>query len=550
MIKMVTKKEYNELFPMSEKKESSTENLDELAKSAVKHDAEISQKEPSEAGKRSKKKAKKLKSPTSGMQIHVMKVIIHETINVYSKFKAESPVTVEPLYRIAYATLPNSNRKLTIFDKEFHLSKGFTEVALKFAPKTFKSKLEGSNEWENFGEIFITTFPFDVIEIISKLNWKNFISYFVDDTGHKSEIITEIAKAHLVSCKEQDLNNHMICLTNSGSGKSTTYERITGESPSNDVSEAGMFGSIEQSDKGYKGIQGNLSGEGIAVFDEFPEVKYSIVNRMLNYLESGKTVRKLVVEVHCEGTKSVIFLGNYTNLNERDFVTSIVGLATEKDLERVGRRFGHIIFDELAQVPKRKGVDYDKTTTDRLIVKYALELAEPKIVKIFKRYRDWMGTENMQYEQDVAEVSKVCKDPRIRSFLKGCAIQTPRLRCAGLKRAIIENLDQILMGEKFEDVCTKLIEPDMNRFYEQFKNYNLNSFYNLRYDKVMFLKKNYHEGMTTDEMKELALRTGISVATAYRWLKIAEKEYNPWRGDKVETEAKEGEGDWKKDIKT
>jgi hypothetical protein len=471
---------------------------------------------------------------------NIMKIMVHETINVFSSFRSKSPATVEPLYRIAFASLPNSNTFLTIYDKKFRMAKGFCEISLKFAPKNFSSRLENYASWKQVqvGDIFIVTEPFDVLEMMKGAKWKKIVDFLADDTGKKSPVLTDIAKATIIPFGNQRLNNHGIILTNSGSGKSTTFENVTGFEPATDVSEAGMFGTAEQGAKGgYRARAGFLDGDGIAIFDEFPEYDYTVVNRMLNYLESGRTSRILVVPIECIGNKTVIFLGNYDSLNEGEFIKSIVGLATGKALDRVGRRFAHIVFDELNTLSKEP-IDEKKMLECRMIVRYAIDFAKPKIDKVFDKCRDWMGVLDEDYKKDVMEISDLCKDTRAKDFLRGCAIQSPRLKCSAVKRSLIEHLDKLILLP-FKEAWEKFVEPDIKVFYERFKRYNLDSYYNFKYDKVIYFKKEFKEGMTEAELQALADKIGVSLRTIYRWKSIPDKRFNPWK------EVKENEGSWK-----
>jgi hypothetical protein len=461
-------------------------------------------------------------------------------LNVFSSFRSKSPATVEPLYRIAFATLPNSNTFLTVYDERFRINKGLCEVALNFAPKNFASKLENYASWKpaQAGDIFIVTEPFDVEEMMKGLKWGKILNFLVDDTGMKSPVLTDIAKSVLIPSPDQRVNNHSIILTNSNTGKSTTFENITGSEPATDVSEAGMFGSAEQSGKGFRAIVGFLDGEGTAIFDEFPEYEKTVVNRMLNYLESGRTSRMLVVPVECVGSKTVVFLGNYDNLNEGQFIKSVMGLATGKALDRVGRRFAHVIFDELNTLTK-KPIDEQKMLESRMIVRYAVDFAQPMIDKVFKKSKVWARAIDEEYKKDVLEMAELCRDDRAKDFLHGCSIQSPRLKCAAVKRAVIEHLDKLILLP-FKEAYEKFIKPDFENFYGRFKRYNLESFYNFKYDKVVLFRKEYREGMTEEELQALAKKIGVSRATLYRWKSIPAKKYNPWKGDK-----KNEEGSWK-----
>ena len=234
--------------------------LDELTKTAVKHEEKI-EKEPSEAGKKSKRRSKK---GIEKLEMKIMRLTVMDTLNIFEQPKSSSALTAKPLYRVAWATLPNSNQFFTIYDKTFKINKGYCEIALKHASKNFKARLKESGGWNARGLMTIPTMPFDVKGELRKINWKEKLDFLIDDTGKKSEALKDIAKSSLINQSEQNIQPNGIILTNSGSGKSTTFRNITGNEPATNVSEAGLIGSAIKTEKGWETTVGYLDGEGLA----------------------------------------------------------------------------------------------------------------------------------------------------------------------------------------------------------------------------------------------------------------------------------------------
>lgn len=469
----------------------------------------------------------KPEKPPKMPKAEVMQVMVNNTLNVFSDPQGKSKnLDAKPLYRIAFATLPNSNQALTIYDKSFKVEKGFNEIALKCPPKNFLISLEKHEVWDkemHGGQIYVRTSPIDIHEALSCIRWRDYLENFIDDTGKKSQIIKDLAKINLIPYKRQNLNPHAIILTNSGTAKSTTFSKIMGEEPASSTSEAGMFGSVEEVNGQRRPIVGSLAGEGMAVFDEFPDIKYTLVNRMLNYLETGETIRKLVVEINCSGSKTVTFLGNYTELTEEDFMKNIVGLATEKALDRVGRRFGFIIFNELPKIDKSRDFDLDETSQQRSIIKYAVEHASRKIDSIMKNARKWMGEQDSEYEMKVLDIKKMCADERVKHFLEGCMMQTPRIKCGAAKLTIIENLDLIISSKSLKTLYKQVLKPQIEANYDKLKQYNLDSFLNFKHEKFLKFKIDYEEKtkdgyvMSYDEFKNFIRAHDISERTGYNY---------------------------------
>ena len=453
---------------------------------------------------------------------NITQFLVKDFTNIYSTFTSGSPVSVSPLYRVIYGNLPGSERGLTVVDKKFRISLGMHELCLKRPSKHFKDKLPGSESWDVEGELLMPTYPFNIPERMKKGNWREIIHFLVDDTGKKSECLVNIVLSHLVWCPYQNLNNHAIFLTQTSTGKTNTYLRVTGQEPATDVSLAGMFGTADKTDgHGWEQVPGSLEGSGLMVYDEFPEQDYAVVHRMLNYLESGETRRDIVSHVVCKGSKTVVFLGNYDKFTEDDLLSKIVGLATGKALDRVGKRFAHIIYSNLAEITPLP-VKMDKLIQARIFINYALEYAEPKVNKIFNRAWKWMSQEDSDYAVKVHEIAKYCKNQKVRQFLDGCAIHSPRLRCAAVKRAIIEHLDEIILTKK--SLYNVVLVPDILRFYEEFKEYNLQSFRNFESDEKRKFLTEYKAGVSVVELQAKANELGKDVTTLYRWLKEAGKD--------------------------
>jgi len=318
-----------------------------------------------------------------------------------------------------------------------------------------------------------------------------------------------------INCPFQEYNNHAIILTNSGTGKSTSFERITGELPAEGFSVPGLLGAAEQSKGGkWTVTTGSLSGSGTAVFDEFPNKKDPIVPALLGYLRKGQGNRELAARVNCNGTKAVVFLGNYNKLCAEDLQSNIVSLATSKALDRVSNRFGHILYGYFKPVGEHKENEF-KSFYYRTIINYMILKNERKINSLFRRAESWIQKSDKKYSEFALNYSEYVKYDSMRSFIRGFAAHIPRVRCGGLKRAILEHLDKIDETLSTKIVWKELIKPSAEHYYTLFKQLNKETIKKLEIDRKTLFKKSIEKHLSK---KEICYICGITLPTYKSWL--------------------------------
>jgi len=61
----------------------------------------------------------------------VLPFIVDDFIDVFDKKIVTSVSEHKAIYRIAFASLPNSDDKFTIFNKKRNITKGFNEICIK-----------------------------------------------------------------------------------------------------------------------------------------------------------------------------------------------------------------------------------------------------------------------------------------------------------------------------------------------------------------------------------------------------------------------------------
>lgn len=466
------------------------------------------------------------------MKKEIVQIVLRKHRNIVKTRGGKNRIEqVKPLYQLWFGELPATQKKYTVVDKNFRLQhRGKQNLVLYNPTEKQKEKLLEYEQWKGDveGTVVFLVDSYNARQEFRRLQekgecWKDLVDRFVDDTEEgKSPVMVDVVKAHIVSVPRglgsfQKYNNHSIVLAKSKTGKTVSFQRI-GCFPSQDPTVAGMIGSVE---KDYVTvIQGTLNGSGLAVYDEFPEWGDPVVNHLLNYLEIGETIRELVTSVECRGNKALVFLGNYDRFTENDFLKNIQGLATGKSLDRVGSRFAHIIFQELRpvvpQFSDNKFVGYM-----RKLVESTLNQHERKIMWIMKYAEKWFSRRDGDYEGKLNDLIFCVKDRRIKMFLDGCRFHVPRLKMGALKKAIIENLDRIVLC--YSKTLKRDVLEEAKRNYETFKLYNLDSFDNFVYDKKLKFRTLVDSGLTR---KQIVLELHISRDTFYRWKKQLKGEHS------------------------
>ena len=465
---------------------------------------------------------------------------IKERIFSYSLGTEGRNYVAKPLFAVLKGNLVNSKTTFTVVDPTFTVERGIAEISVdalkneeKYLKKRFKdSKTILENNSEHLG---ILVDSFDAKKVFERLGqegvkWPEMVNYLLDDTGTKDERIINLVKSQMVRFPLsehmlwQPFNNHAICLTNTGTAKTTTYTRI-GIKPSSDYSVPGLVGTVKE--KGEVQL-GTLAGTGTVALDEFTEEVNSnnteIVNHILDYLEQGYTKRSLSTPIECVGTKAVTLLGNCSDLNPKpsEFRKAIVKIATADSLARVGRRFGLIYFGNDFKKVQNKRRDIEAVSKLRVLINSALNQNEVKIKRILNMCLDWLEEEDKEYKEKVMSYSRHCSENLLNEFIYGNARASSRIKMAGLKQAIVDNLDKITISKGYKKLVNEVILPEAKKNYQKFKEYNYKSFDKMVDKKMMLFEELVRAGVSKDRVIK---ETGVSTATYYRWLerlKIAE----------------------------
>ena len=458
------------------------------------------------------------------MKKQTTQIIVLEYENIYGIHSNSRIESVKPLYRVCYCRLPNSKDVYTIVDKKFRLGRGFSETVLETPTKHQIESLPSYNKWKDRqkGKLVFSIDSLNAREEFKELKekgecWKDMVNKFVDDTREgKSPVMVDVVKSLIIPIPRtlfdyQKYNNHAIILSRTKTGKSVSFQRIEGYSPRQDPSVPGMLGSVEKDN--VTTIPGTLNGSGLAVYDEFPEWNDPVVNHLLNYLELGETTRGLVTPVLCRGNKALVFLGNYDMFTEDDFLKNVRGLATGKALDRVGSRFAHIVFQELKTVEPQYS-DSEFVVYMRKLIRSTLNQYEKRIVWIMKGAEKWFIERDSDYKGKVDDFLYCVKGNRVKMFLDGCKVHTSRLKMGALKKAIVENLDSVVLHYS-RDLKKEIIE-EAKRNYELFKTYNFGSFDNFVYDKKKKFRRLLNKDLTR---KQIISELHISRDTFFRWKK-------------------------------
>ena len=463
-------------------------------------------------------------------------VDVKEFLNIYDvrmDEKVRNSLSINPLYRVCFAITMNGEDIFTIYDPEMVISRGKNEIAMEIVKrsgveiKVRKKPLINQKSWRDringkfvrvcdkldARDFFELTKTFDV-------SWTVFLNYLVDDTGKKDERIVNVAKATYlrapdVSSLFASIGNHSLIVSNSGVGKSTTFSRLTGKQPETDYSIPGLIGTVQENR-----IQGgSLNGRGIYVFDEFPQTderRSEVVASLLNYMESGETIRDLAQRIYCKGNKTLVFLGNVPReWNEKNFEEILKKLAGQDAFARVGRRFAHVLFR-----PDFKEINPSHENPVHVnFLRYVLESAisqnENKIKKIYSLFNKWLLEEDETYVNTIKSYIKYSSFKLVTQFLDGNSRAYSRIKNGALKWAILENLDKICSDMPFKELLSYL-RAETSSKYEILKKYNYESYEFLLEGKKAKVVELH---MTGKNDEQIALELEIRDHTVKKWIR-------------------------------
>lgn len=461
-------------------------------------------------------------------------------------------LSAERYYRIGKANLTNTDQSFTIIDPDFKIEEDTAQTVC--VQSLHKREVSDSEEYprteswldeELRGELvkivpFIDTNEFfEQLQNMEEINWEDFIYMLADDTDSKDRRIMqmglfsqiELPKNSQLQKFYQSTNGHMIIATQTGTGKSTMWERLTGNEPSSDWTQAGLIGSVDMGE-GLT-IKGDLHGQGAHVFDEFPEKDgkdVGIMKHLLNYMESGQTTRSTHRTVRCEGTKNLVFLGNlpFDEVSERSFQHLLSKLGGDGPKDRLGRRIGHILygndFNEVNPGPESKAaVQFLRNSLQTLTNQNT-----QKIKLLLEWTVDWVSQEDDDYTDTIRDYTTYAED-ETRSFLNAHARATSRIKMSALRLAIIENLPQINQTDELRDLWSDTITSQAVRNYQNFKEYNINSIEFLLENDKKYAMQEFEKGKSPSQVQE---RFAASKSKLEKWYEEHKKEKDPEELDK------------------
>lgn len=430
-------------------------------------------------------------------------------------------------YRIAFANIPNTADNFTILDRHFRLSIGTTEIPAKYIDLKEIEKLSRFDTWKHMIKENIVEHvdAYDAREILllmrkHKIPFRKLVSYLLDDTGKKDERILDIVRSvvfpiPMYARKQlQQFNNNGFIYTNSSTGKSTTFLRVLGYQPASNVTEAGLIGGISSS---KNVMTGSLNGIGVEVIDEYPETAdFPIVNKLLSYTESGEVTRELCDRIICRGTKSIFVMGNCHNGDEYNLEKELVRIASGKTLERIGRRYCHIIFGLRYKVVSP--LNYSVAVVERLrnIVKSVISVGEGKVVRSLFYCMSWIQEDDEDYRTRMKCLSTLAIYDNIKDYISGLALGFSRLKFAAVKVAALDNLDALVLCDddsKLKPIMKRILR-EAKLQYEKFKEYNFESFNFLKESPKTACLRMIGENKTREEIMSVLK---LPIATYYRY---------------------------------
>lgn len=468
-------------------------------------------------------------------------VTITNKYTQYDPIARRGIVRANPLYNVLKGHLPNNeDNKYTLIDRSFGITTGTNAYCMKEVRdeqevlKNRYKKIDHLNKVKE-GRLVEVINEYHMKELFQKMekegiSWKQAVDHMIDDTGFKDRRIKDLVISHCLPLPLQDyslmqmFNNHAVVFTNAGTGKTKTYTRA-GYKPASDFSFPGLVGTADK-DSVKIGV---LQGTGTLVLDEVTSRQTSksshndnIVDHLLNYLEQGEIDRRIVSTIELKGTKAIVFLGNCPPVNPDadDFRRSISTISKEGLLERVGRRISHVLFGSdfkkvVAQLPD----DY-VINNIRLMLSSAIKQNEAKINPMIKKaIKDWIQKNDREYTDKIFLFTKYCKDSSTRDFMIGNAKDAvPKLKMAGMKKAIIENLDVITMNSGYMKSYRKVLD-EAKKNYEDFKECNYKSFEYFVSERKMKFEEMHKAGLDKESIEQ---KLRISQWTYYEWKKELE----------------------------
>lgn len=461
---------------------------------------------------------------------------VHEfVIDESSKMLTE----LKPIMKVGVCSPEGSNEYFTVVDPLGIMQFGHNIMGLKaMNPDEIKS-MPRYDRWKEMvkGECYYAINPVNSLYLIKqmkrhKILFRHVLNYLVDDTRQKEKVIVDIAKASRlplpIRLREnlQPYNCNFILLGNSGCGKSIAFSRLTGVDSPQTVTEAGLIGGIKNmKGVGSSVVLGILQGEGVAVIDEAGrsdddnDDATPIIEKTLNYTETGEARRSLVQPIVCNGTKSIVAIGNsdYGDTDLSGLRRFIIRKCTLQAVERIGRRYPVVIYrSDLRKIDKHES-NYAIVSKCRFVVDNILNQNKDKIVEMINYGIKWCSQNDVSWRNRFKEISNLAANNVIRELLIGISDAFSRVKFAALKVAIFNNMDLLIVAKKGNEknLVKGLIMREAKETYWHFESEILRSFSVIKaspYSEMMIMLRK------KAPINEIVKKTGISKSSIYRYM--------------------------------
>lgn len=451
---------------------------------------------------------------------------IIDYMNVYDV--KNSQVKITPLYRVAFGSTCKGKDNFTILTDDYSIRKGPHNLCI-IRTNSYKKRV-GYDSWKDLskGNIYVTIPKLNVKKFLENLShskewtWEKMVDYMADGTGEidpriKDVLLSTVITLPLFNHKMwQALNNHTLMITNSSVGKTTCFRRITGLTPSKDYSDAGLFGTIG---KEQVIIEGKLNGDGTFAFDEFPrrydKTNDEILSSLMAYMTNGETIRTLMKEISCVGTKTLVFFGNVPkDWDVQSFHVMLTKLAGTEGVDAAGTRIGHILYgNNFLKINSTE--DSEWTDKIRFVVEEMMKQKRGAIYGVLKTFKPWIESKDEEYEAYFTDLQQNVLEYSVKMFLKGFKFSWRRVKMGALKKTILENLPLFYtMSRKdlINDLRQKLFVN-----YERLKTYNYRSFEFLFHNKKAMTIDMIKKGMSYQEVVATGLEISRPLYDLWSW---------------------------------
>jgi len=431
--------------------------------------------------------------------------IVDKTITIYDEKRNSTNIMQEKLFDVARCHLPNNYASAYLVIDRYGLieSQGKNMLSIReVTPKNRKMIIEKASSlgWlkpkEDVSVVRLheAQLPVDPAAFFERYGdrWREILQMFCDEGLEKDIRLVDAFKGSLIplpihECRVwQPYNNHVIMCTNSGVGKSTFYEGLLGKNINADLSVAGLIGSRS---KDGQELKGELYGSGMYLIDEISNLtkqdySSSILDSLLNYMESGTAGRGVKYGVELKGTCSLFFANNPKP--NQDMLDSMVYffriLQEEKDTERLARRFCMLLVgSDFTRIDKTSsGNTCLRGVMPRLIQTCVLKYWNNKLKPILKSAlhdSDLVLEKDKDVKNTILAKADTCPNESVKMYIRGMSRSLKRIRFSAHRIAVLENFPlQYRHGYK---ALKKAVDEEVETVYKRLIDHNLRSIDNL-----------------------------------------------------------------------